>query len=429
MKGTSPLDPADAGSRPITKSVFSRRRAFTKCAFGGCRAPRVAAEQLRVATADRALPRALFQARPSEALSIHLWRLTSSTQRLRAGAQHCVSGAAPQVGVRGHEGRREDARASVEIAVTVSLDRRIRSAEDRLFETYGLRPVERFVDLPTARVRLRVLGLGTGPPLVFLHGVSLAAAAWAPLLRGLAGYRIHLVELPGHGLSGPVAYRVGAVREHTLILVDDLFDALELERVPVIAHSLGGMFALWHAAARSGRIAALVAMGSPAVALPGSVVRMPLSAMTVPGLGRALLRNPSSRRVYRYLLGLGIGRDAASCASDDLLDVLRFAARRPGNARTVESLMHAINHARRPRPESVMSDDELHRIATPTMFCWGERDVFLDARAGRRCAASVPGAAFHQVRGGHAPWFEDPGTCSRLAVDHLSAAGYAPQLS
>src|ERR1700724_2051355 len=69
----------------------------------------------------------------------------------------------------------------------------------------------------------------------------------------LAGYRALLVELPGRGLSGPVAYRPGAVRDHTVRLLDDLFEALELSAAPVVGHSLGGMFALWYAAARPGR--------------------------------------------------------------------------------------------------------------------------------------------------------------------------------
>ena len=142
--------------------------------------------------------------------------------------------------------------------------------------------------------------------------MSLAAAVWAPWLSSLAGYRALLVELPGHGLSGPVTYRRGAVREHSLALLDGLFDALGLASPAVVAHSLGGMFALWHAAARPGRIAALVAIGDPAVALPGATVRIPLSLLTVPVLGQAVLRTPSPRPVFRQLLGQGLSPAAAA---------------------------------------------------------------------------------------------------------------------
>jgi pimeloyl-ACP methyl ester carboxylesterase len=44
-----------------------------------------------------------------------------------------------------------------------------------------------------------------------------------------------------------MCYRRGRVREHAHRLIDDVVDALGLEDVPVVGHSLGGMFALWHA--------------------------------------------------------------------------------------------------------------------------------------------------------------------------------------
>jgi pimeloyl-ACP methyl ester carboxylesterase len=305
-------------------------------------------------------------------------------------------------------------------------DHRIREAETRLFARSGLQPEESFLDLDSAKVRLRVLSAGTGPSVVMLHGVSLAAAVWAPWLADLAGYRAHLVELPGHGLSGPVTYRRGAVRDHSLGLMDDLFDALGLATAPVIGHSLGGMLALWYAAARPGRIASLVAIGDPAVALPGATVRMPLSLLTVPVLGEAVLRAPAPRPVYRGLLGQGLSPAAAAAAPDELLDVLRLAARRKGNARTVASLMHAIDGFRRPRADSVMTDGELRQITAPTTFCWGTDDPFLTPAQARPAIAKIPGAVLHEVPGGHGPWLEDPAGCAKIVTGHFTATGFAP---
>ena len=153
--------------------------------------------------------------------------------------------------------------------VTGNLERRIRDAERNLFAATGADVDEFFLDLAQTGLRVRVLSHGRGPAVVLLHGVSESAAIWAPLFTKLPHFRLLAVDLPGHGLSDPVAFRRGQVREHAARLIDDILDALGLDDVPVIGHSLGGMFALWHAAAGSARISGVVAIGEPAVALPG----------------------------------------------------------------------------------------------------------------------------------------------------------------
>jgi pimeloyl-ACP methyl ester carboxylesterase len=309
----------------------------------------------------------------------------------------------------------------------MTLENKIRHAEKQLFEAAGLDAETSFVELRRTGTRLRVLSFGSGQPVVLLHGVAFSAAAWTPLLGELTGYRIHAVDLPGHGLSSPVAYRRGEVRDHTLQLIDDLFEALALESTPVVGHSLGAMFALWYAAARPGPIGSLVVVGDPAVALPGVAVRMPLSPMTVPVLGPAMLRAPSPRPVYRRLFVMGLGRAAAAAAPGQLLDVLRVSARRPGNARTVAALMHAIDGFRRPRPESVMDADELGRVTVPTVFLWGTEDAYLAPGDARPWIEKMPAATLHEVPAGHAPWFEDPAGCAGVITRHLTATGFPPR--
>ena len=306
----------------------------------------------------------------------------------------------------------------------MGVDQAIRTAEAKLFSFYRLTMEESYLALPHGRVR--VLSTGAGPDIVLLHGVGLTGAAWAPLLPALAGYRLHLVDLPGHGLSSPTTYRPGAVRKSAVAFVDDLLDALDLPAAPVIGHSLGGMFALWYASERPERIASLVAIGAPAVALPGAVVRMPLSLMTLRALGPLFLRTPSPRPVFRYLLAQGLSPAAAALAPRALLDALRLSIRRPANARSVASLMHALNHFRRPRTSSVLTDTELHRITTPTMFIWGERDPFLSPTTARPSIAKAPHAELHPVPGGHGPWFEGPHGCADLIIQHFTSTGFPP---
>ena len=179
----------------------------------------------------------------------------------------------------------------------------------------------------------------------------------SPVFEDVRVPRYNVIGEVGRGLSVALGTlqrtRLGAaaqVREYASWLIDDILDALELDEAPVIGHSLGGMFALWHAAAGSERISEVVVIGEPAVALPGVRVRMPLSLLTVRGLCVAVLRSPSPHRAYRRMLAQGQGSAEIAAAPDSLIEVLRLSARRPGNARTVASLMHAIDRFRRPRP-------------------------------------------------------------------------------
>jgi pimeloyl-ACP methyl ester carboxylesterase len=303
-----------------------------------------------------------------------------------------------------------------------SLERRIRDAEKDLFADVGADVEEFFLDLARTGLRVRVLSHGRGPAVVLLHGVSESAAIWAPLFAELGQFRLLAVDLPGHGLSEPVAFRRGQVREYARRMIEDLLDALGLDEVPVIGHSLGGMFALWHAAAGSGRISEVVAVGEPAVALPGARVRIPLSLLTVRGLGTAVLRSPSPSRVYRHLLSQGLGSAEVAAAPGSLIEALRLSARRPENARTVASLMHAIDRFRRPRAESVLTSAELAAITAPTTFILGSDDPYLSVEDARTSVGQIHGARLCEVPGGHAPWLVDARRVAELIATHSHLA-------
>jgi pimeloyl-ACP methyl ester carboxylesterase len=302
----------------------------------------------------------------------------------------------------------------------MTLEQRIRDAETGLFAAVGAEVNESCLELARTGLRVRVLSHGSGPPLLLLHGVSLSAAVWAPLFSALPGWRLLAVDLPGHGLSDPVMYRRGHVREHARRLIDDILDALELDRVPVAGHSLGGMFALWHVAGGSERISRLVAIGEPAVALPGVRVRMPLSLLTVRGLGVAVLRWPNPRPVYRRLLAQGLGSAEVAGAPEPLFEAVRLSARRPGNARTVASLMHAIDRFRRPRAESVLSNAELAAIPTPTIFILGSDDPYLSPDRARGSIEQIPAATLYEVPAGHAPWLVNAEHTAKLIATNSS---------
>lgn len=87
--------------------------------------------------------------------------------------------------------------------------------------------------------------LGSGPPLVLLHGVGHRRQAWGAVVDRLTPYReVILVDLPGHGGSPPFE-----LADRTVVLaleqaVVGFFDELGLDRPHVAGNSLGGRLAL-----------------------------------------------------------------------------------------------------------------------------------------------------------------------------------------
>ena len=64
---------------------------------------------------------------------------------------------------------------------------------------------------------LHVESSGDGPPLVLLHGWAMHGGLFATLLPSLAQqFRVHVVDLPGHGHSPPVTpYTLDAIKGHS----------------------------------------------------------------------------------------------------------------------------------------------------------------------------------------------------------------------
>jgi pimeloyl-ACP methyl ester carboxylesterase len=117
--------------------------------------------------------------------------------------------------------------------------------------------------------RVEVLALGTGDPLLFLHGWGLSPRAYLPALHALAdrGHRITAPSLPGFGRSDARRnhdHSLHGVADHMI----DALDALALpDGVPVVAHSFGAGVTLRIAALRPdllGRLTLISPVGGAA---------------------------------------------------------------------------------------------------------------------------------------------------------------------
>ena len=117
-----------------------------------------------------------------------------------------------------------------------------------------------FQTLPNGK-RLRLARLGTGPPLVLLHGYPDNLQIWCELAPRLADrFEVIAFDWPGMGYSE--AWPGGTTPMHQADRLLTLLDAWGLERAVVVGLDMGGQPALAFAARHPERISALVVMNS-----------------------------------------------------------------------------------------------------------------------------------------------------------------------
>jgi pimeloyl-ACP methyl ester carboxylesterase len=255
-----------------------------------------------------------------------------------------------------------------------------------------------------------------GPAEVFvmLHGYGGASFTWRYWAPALAARgRLLLVDMKGFGAAPkPDDGAYGPV--DLAALVADLIRVLDLTRVTLIGHSLGGSVALLTSfslpADDRDRIARLVLIGAPAYRQ-----RLPPFAhlARLPRASAALLRLVGERRVVRLVIrSIVFDRDSATEAMVDA-----YAA--PLSTR--DGVRAALDAGRMIVPDEI---DELSRrfadLDLPVLLLWGDNDRVVPLSIGERLAAELPNARLVVLeRCGHLPPEERPEDSLALVTSFL----------
>ncbi|RNF38273.1 2-succinyl-6-hydroxy-2,4-cyclohexadiene-1-carboxylate synthase [Planococcus salinus] len=93
---------------------------------------------------------------------------------------------------------------------------------------------------------------------VFLHGFTGSTKTWQEVVSRLAGYKVVLVDLIGHGGTESPAVTTRYSMEHQIADLDALFDILALPKLTLIGYSMGGRTALAYACTHPERLESLI---------------------------------------------------------------------------------------------------------------------------------------------------------------------------
>lgn len=233
--------------------------------------------------------------------------------------------------------------------------------------------------------RLRIARLGSGPPLILLHGYPENLQVFhrlAPLLA--QRYEVIAFDWPGQGYSDE--WPGGATPQLLAKRLVTLLDELAIERATLMAMDMGGQPALAFAAAYPARIERLVVMNS--LVFGDAQTSWEIALLRKFGFNRFALRNLPRIifwRAERTFLSRGVRLD--SDLRNDFWTAFRNLA-----VRRFVSKMCAGYQGMLPKLPELYA-----QIACPTLVLWAECDKHFPLIQSERLAATIPGARLHVI--------------------------------
>lgn len=212
-------------------------------------------------------------------------------------------------------------------------------------------------------IRLHYNEIGTGDPILCLHGGGPGATSWSNFKQNLPDiardHRILMMDMPGWGKSEFPEYDedwfdfIGRV-------IEDFLDAVGVDEVDLIGNSMGGQAGLGFALRRPDRLKHLVLIGSQPT--EAGIVIQPTPQEALANIASYYAGDgPSIEKMERLVRSL----------------IYDFSLVTPETIRErYESSITPVNMERGRRGFSKRRDlySELSSISVPTLIIWGQED-------------------------------------------------------
>ncbi len=252
------------------------------------------------------------------------------------------------------------------------------------------------VPVAAGRYSVEVVEDGSGPPLLFLHGIS--GLHWTAFLDGLAKqYRVIAPRTPGFGDASQT--ELDTVQDLVYAYLD-LLDVLGLDRVPVFGHSLGGMVAAELAATQPSRFP-WVALAAPMGFFHTDRPTFDFFACTPRELTAAFFADPA-------------GDAAQNSGEAGLMRMVQAGTKSETGQQLVETYLERAKTLATaakylwPIPNRGLGK-RIHRVTSPTLLLWGASDRVVPPSYAEDFTQGIRGATLTRVEeAGHELLLEQP---------------------
>ena len=237
---------------------------------------------------------------------------------------------------------------------------------------------------------LRVARVGSGSPVILLHGYPDNLQIWSELAPRLAErFEVIVFDWPGMGFSE--AWTGGATPFDLARRLRTLMDNWSIERAAIIGHDMGGQPALAFAAEHPTRVSHLVVMNS--LVIWDEKTSWEIALLRKFGWNRVLLER-LPRAVFSRAIRTFLPRNYKLSA--ELRSDLWESFQRP-EVRKFVVRMCAGYQGTLPRLKHLYPG-----IQTRALFLWAERDKHFPVAHAKKLAEMVPGAKSEEIaRAGH----------------------------
>jgi pimeloyl-ACP methyl ester carboxylesterase len=266
--------------------------------------------------------------------------------------------------------------------------------------------------------RLRYQEVGSGPPVVFVHGLLVNGDLWRKVVPAVAGagYRCLVPDWPlgAHSLAVPGA---DLTPPGVAALVAEFLDALDLTDVTLVANDTGGAITQLVMADHPARIGRVVLTPCDCFEAFFPSVFAPLPRfLRLPGATWLLVQALRLRALHR--LPMTFGWVAKRPVPPDVVDsYLRPSRASRAIRRDLRRFATAVHNR-----HTLAAAARLGSFTRPVLLAWAREDKLFPLALARRLAAALPDARLELIDDSYTFVPEDqPQALARLMVNFLGA--------
>jgi pimeloyl-ACP methyl ester carboxylesterase len=263
-----------------------------------------------------------------------------------------------------------------------------------MFETH-------MMDLSLGRIRVRTAG--TGPAIMFTHGLLVDGRIWDEVATAVAtkGFTVVLPDLPLGAHSTPVVDRTKLTTTGVAHTIIEIADELRIDRFAILGFDTGGAISQVTAAEHPDRIERLALMSCDAFEhYPPLLIKPFKWAALWPPAMSLVLKTLSHNRYQHIPLPLGL---VAKHKIDQQLVAAwsQPAGTNPAIRQDVVAFIKQMSSV-----DTLAAAEKLRRFAGPSMVMWSRQEKVFPKKDAQRLTDLIPGC---QLR-----WIDDAYTFASL---------------